>query len=31
VRVRTYSSRREARRQALRLAAAGYPVIVMEE
>lgn len=31
VRVGTYSTRREARRQALRLAAAGYPVIVMEE
>ena len=31
VRVGTYSSRREARRLALRLAAAGYPVIVMEE
>ncbi len=31
VRVGTYSSRREARRMALRLAAAGYPVIVTEE
>ena len=31
VRVGTYSSRREARRLALRLAASGYPVIVTEE
>lgn len=31
VRVGPYSSRREARRLALRLAAAGYPVVVMEE
>jgi len=31
VRVGTYSSRREARRLALRLAASGYPVVVMEE
>ena len=31
VRVGTYSTRREARRLALRLAAAGYPVVVMEE
>ena len=31
VRVGTYSTRREARRVALRLAAAGYPVVVMEE
>lgn len=31
VRVGTYSSRREARRQAFRLGAVGYPVIVIEE
>ncbi len=31
VRVGTYSTRREARRLALRLAASGYPVVVMEE
>lgn len=31
VRVGTYSTRRDARRLALRLAAAGYPVVVMEE
>jgi len=31
VRVGAYSTRREARRLALRLAASGYPVVVMEE
>jgi rare lipoprotein A len=31
VRVGNYSTRREARRLALRLAASGYPVVVMEE